>query len=61
MRAPFAATRAIHLRVMLSIAALLLVSSSVQAQTLYGCNTAGDVFILNPVTGAGTHFCNLPT
>jgi len=61
MRAPFAAIRAIHLRVALSIAALLLVSSSVHAQSLFGCNNAGDLFILNTVTGAGTHFCNLPT
>jgi hypothetical protein len=46
---------------MWSIPALLMLSSGAHAQSLFGCDNSGQLFVVNTVTGAGAPFCNLPT
>ena len=62
MRRHFAAVRASRLMVTFWVlaAVLLLVSNSVYAQRLYGCNNAGQLFIVDPITGVGSFVCDLP-
>ena len=62
MRRHLAAVRASRLVIASSVlaAALLLGTSPVCAQRLYGSNNAGQLFVVNPLTGAGSYVCDLP-
>jgi hypothetical protein len=62
MRRHFAAVRASRLVItsLVLAAMLLLGSNSVCAQRLYGCNNAGQLFVVDPITGAGSYVCDLP-
>jgi hypothetical protein len=61
MRRAFAAVRLGRPAFAWVAPAVLLLGSPARAQDLYGCDNAGQLFVVNTVTGAGAFVCDLPT
>lgn len=62
MRRDYATVRASRLMVTMWVVAamLLLASTPVCAQRLYGCDNTGRLFIIDAIAGAGMYVCDLP-